>query len=51
MEVHEDTDARLPLHRSGMTVGMSAVIENDTLDDARNVAGRLVEEVLQGSWR
>ena len=55
MEVHEDARARLPLRRSGMTVngrnkvmvGVSAVVEGDTLDDARDVVG----EVLQGGWR
>ena len=32
-------------------VGVSAEIGGDMLDDARNMAGRLVGEVLQGSWR
>ena len=57
--MHEDTHARLPLYRSDMTVNerdtlmvsMSAVIEGNTLDDARNADGRLAGEVLQGSWR
>ena len=52
MEAHEDTHAWLPLRRSGVTangrntlmVGVSAVVEGDMLDDARDVVG----EVLQG---
>ena len=58
--VHEDAYVRLPLHRPDMSVsrrdtlvaGVGNVIEGDMLDNARNVAGRLVGGgVLQGSWR
>ena len=37
--------------RNTLMVGVSAVIEGDTPGDTRNVVWRLVEEVLQGSWR
>ena len=56
MEVHEDTHARLPLHHSDVTVngrntpmvGVSTVVEGNTLDNVRNVVWRLVGEVLRG---
>ena len=58
-EVREDTYVRLPLCRSDMAVngrkmpmvGVSTVVESDTLDDVRNVVWRLAGEVLRGDFR
>ena len=59
MEVRGDAHARLPLHRSGLTVndrntllvGVRTVVEDDVVDGAGNAAGKLAEGVLRGSWR